>query len=105
MSRENRAKQFMPFAALRGLSEALREAERETVPRAELYDEEAEALNRKLLRLNRGHMVLAACYRDGMYRTVRGRVSRLDPARRVMEIDGVTVHFDELRELEICEEA
>lgn len=31
MSRQDRAKQFMPFAALRGLAEAIKEAEREMV--------------------------------------------------------------------------
>lgn len=33
MSREERAKQFMPFAALKGYEEALREKEREVAER------------------------------------------------------------------------
>ena len=39
MSREDRAKQFMPFAALKGYSEALRKKERIIVPRRELSEE------------------------------------------------------------------
>lgn len=35
MSREDRAKQFMPFAALKGYEEALREKEREVAAREE----------------------------------------------------------------------
>lgn len=35
MSREERAKQFMPFAALKGYEEALREKEREVAAREE----------------------------------------------------------------------
>ena len=35
MSREERAKQFMPFAALKGYEEALREKEREVAKRQE----------------------------------------------------------------------
>lgn len=35
MSREERAKQFMPFAALKGYEEALREKEREVTEREE----------------------------------------------------------------------
>jgi len=35
MSREERAKQFMPFAALKGYEEALREKEREVAEREE----------------------------------------------------------------------
>ncbi len=103
MPRENRAKQFMPFAALRGLAEALREAERETVPRAELCEEEAEALNCKLLRLQRGQTVSVVWHREGAYAAVSGAVSRLDMERRVMEVAGERICFDELREVEICE--
>ena len=43
MSREERAKQFMPFAALKGYEEALREKEREIAEREkkeQLSDEE-----------------------------------------------------------------
>ena len=39
MSRENRAKQFMPFAALKGLEEALEKKEKIVVPKAELCDD------------------------------------------------------------------
>ena len=35
MSRKDRAKQFMPFAALKGYEEALREKEREVAEREE----------------------------------------------------------------------
>lgn len=35
MSREERAKQFMPFAALKGYEEALREKEREVAAKEE----------------------------------------------------------------------
>ena len=38
MSRENRAKQFMPFAALKGLEEALEKKEKIVVPKAELWN-------------------------------------------------------------------
>ena len=43
MDRSNRAKQFMPFAALKGYEEALREKEREVAEREkkeQLSDEE-----------------------------------------------------------------
>lgn len=104
MSRQDRAKQFMPFAALRGFAEAIKEAERETVPRAELYEEEAEVLNRKLHRIRPGQSVTAVCYRSGGYITITGEVSRLDPARRELQIAEVRIRFDELRELELCKE-
>ena len=45
MSREERAKQFMPFAALKGYPEALREKEKIVVPRAEVSEEYAEVFD------------------------------------------------------------
>lgn len=47
MSRADRAKQFMPFAALKGYHEALRRKEKVVVPTAEVSEEYAEVLDRK----------------------------------------------------------
>lgn len=81
----------------------MREAEREMAPRAELCDEEAEALNRRLLRLRKGQTVSVVWHRDGAYAAASGTVSRLDMERRMMEVAGERICFDELREVEICE--
>ena len=51
MSREDRAKQFMPFAALKGYPEALRKKEKIVVPRAEVSEEYAEVLDMRAKRL------------------------------------------------------
>ena len=48
MSREERAKQFMPFAALKGYEEALKEKEKIVVPRRELSEETKEQLDRRI---------------------------------------------------------
>lgn len=104
MSRENRAKQFLPFAALRGLNEALREAERVVMPRAVLFEEEMERVDRMLRQVRVGQRVWAVCYRDGAYMTVCGAVERVETGGRVLQIDGVGVRFEDLRTLEICVE-
>ena len=46
MDRAERAKQFMPFAALKGYEEALREKEKIVVPRIELSEEMKEELEK-----------------------------------------------------------
>lgn len=48
MSREDRAKQFMPFAALKGYEEALRAKEKIVVPKVELSEDIKEVPDRKL---------------------------------------------------------
>ena len=51
MSVNNRAAQFLPFAALSGMEDALNEAARETLPRIELGQDDLEILNLKLAKL------------------------------------------------------
>ena len=75
MSRELRAKQFMPFAALKGHSEALREMERIPAPRKEFSEEYQEELDRGLRQIRRNDAVRIVYYADGEYRELMGNVS------------------------------
>ena len=89
MSRENRAAQFSPFAALTGYGEAVSETARFTEERCEL-DEQAKAmlderlqLLRELLEL-RPEVDITYFIRDslksgGEYRSRSGRLLRIDP--------------------------
>lgn len=54
MSREMRAKQFQPFAALKGYSEALKKKEKVIEPRVEFSEEYQEELDRK--QIGRAHV-------------------------------------------------
>ena len=72
MPRQDRAKQFMPFAALKGLPEAIAKKERITVRKIELSECMAEELNRKFLLLERGKMVTVTYYLQGEYVKMTG---------------------------------
>lgn len=65
-SRDNRAKQFQPFDALRGFSVAVltKEKERQLVPRIELTEDAQEELERKLNLLQGGDDVLVTYFRS-----------------------------------------
>ena len=65
MSREDRAKQFMPFAALKGYPEALRRKEKVVVPRAEVSEEYAEALDRKLRQVKKNDIITVIYFNNG----------------------------------------
>ncbi|MDY4922519.1 YolD-like family protein, partial [Frisingicoccus sp.] len=78
MSREDRAKQFMPFAALKGYSEALRKKERIIVPRRELSEEYGEELDRKLRQVQEGEMISVVYYCRGEYVRLTGKVAKID---------------------------
>lgn len=100
--RADRAQQFMPFAALRGYYDLVRERERERVvePRHDLTDEQALALSRKMLRLRRGEMVAVTHYVDGAYVTTRGVCTDVDLTFRSVTVVKERIFFDDITEVE-----
>ena len=100
MPRNDRAKQFMPFAALKGLPEALAKKERVTVQRIELSECMAEELNRKFLLLERGKMVTVTYYLQGEYVKMTGLVAMIDNNYRILRIVDTRIHFDDVIDIE-----
>lgn len=86
MNREDRAKQFMPFAALKGYPEALRKKEKIVVPKIELPEEYQEELDRKLRQIKKNDVVTAVFFFKGEYLQKKGMVSRIDTSARVIQI-------------------
>lgn len=103
MDNKDRAKQFAPFDALRGLREALRqkEIEHERKPRRELSEEQADELNAALGALSRGDRAEAVFFKDGFYISVTGEVQGIDAVRRVLLIEGGKISFSDLYSIKI----
>lgn len=94
-----RAKQFMPFSALKGLEEAIAEKERlrRLTPRIELSDDAAERLDRRLCALAKGDTVVLKYYHEGEYLTATGRITRLDKTFRTLTLgEDIVVAFDDI---------
>jgi hypothetical protein len=100
MSREERAKQFMPFAALKGYSRALREQEKIVVPKMEFSEEYAEELNRKLRQIQKLDMVTVIYFCKGEYLKVTGMVSRIDPTARILKVVNTKIPFGDIYDIE-----
>lgn len=83
MSREERAKQFMPFGALKGYPEALARKEKRILPRRELSEESLEELNRRLAEREIGERIRIVYYSQGEYRTCTGVFGGVDGAGRL----------------------
>ena len=98
MNRIDRAKQFLPFDAMKGLAEAIRRQEEiyERVERRELGEEDTAALSEALVRVSRGDRVEAVCYREGRYLTRLGVVTQKDEVRRRLSVDGERIDFEDL---------
>lgn len=96
----DRARQFSPFAALRGYYELVHERERVIEPRRPLSEEEARALDATIADLQRGAMVRAVFYEKDAYRTIVGTVSQVDMIYHDLWIVRTRIPFDELCALE-----
>ena len=98
MDRSERAKQFAPFDALRGLREALEEKEREHERREKRMrtEEETEALERVLPLLARGKRAEVLFYEGGFYLQARGAIEEVDLVRRILRIGDGVLSFEDV---------
>ena len=92
----DRAKQFMPFSALRGLEDALAARERILVSKAELSEERAMELDTKMHQLSRGHIATVIHFSKDEYIKTTGMVSRIDETSRIIQIVNTKISFDDI---------
>lgn len=99
MDRALRAKQFMPFAALKGYEAALRQKERVVHPPVQLGEDAQVELDRLLRQLRPGDRVDAVYYQAGDYLERTGLVSRIDADARLLWVAGTPIPLSDLRSL------
>ena len=104
MSREDRAKQFAPFDALKGLSKALRikEYEHEKIEKGEISEEKILKISQNLLKLSKKDKVKVVFFKDGHYLTKYGN-AKVIYEKQLLEIEDYRIKFDDLYDLEIIE--
>jgi len=105
MPASQRAKQFMPFDALTGLRQALKEKEKEKtrVKRKTVCEDKAEQINRTLCLLEVGDFANIVFYHapEAEYVRLSGRVDFLDKTRCFLKIGSNTVYFNDIFEISV----
>ncbi len=98
MNRSDRAKQFAPFEALKGLREALKERENriEKLERAEIAEDKAREIQLELLKVEKGCEIEIDFFNFGSYRRYRGEVSSVDFSLRYLIMENRKIFFDDL---------
>ena len=101
MSREARAAQFAPFAALTGYDDVIHETARLTDRQVELEEYDSERLNRifsELMDCLEEHPVVTVSYfksdehkAGGAYVTVTGQLKKIDTYEQIMKMEDGTV--------------
>ena len=96
----DRAGQFMPFAALRGFYDLIRERERIVVSKHEIAEDKAAELSEKMKLVERGMMVKVLYYSDGEYVSVEGIVSKIDLDFRKLIVVKTEINLDDIWDVE-----
>lgn len=101
ISRADRARQFLPFDALKGLNEALRSKEIEYEDRKDLSEEEEEKISNILLSLESGNNIRVKYYYRRQYILLKGIIKKIDPIKKqILFIDESIIQFNDIIEIE-----
>jgi hypothetical protein len=97
----SRAKQFMPFAALKGYYDLIKDAEKTVEPRHELNEDDALRLSQTVAKLARGSVVRVTYYEDDGYITKDGAITSMDFAIRRLWLVHKEIAFDDIANIEL----
>ncbi len=95
-----RAGQFMPFSALKGFYDLIREKERVIVPKHEIAEDKAQELDVKLKSLEKGSMIKVLYYSDGEYISAEGIVTKIDSDLAKLVVVKTEIDFADIWDIE-----
>lgn len=103
--RVNRAAQFLPFDAMKGLSEELqmREEKLSRVAKKELSEDDAEAINDVINKIDYGSQVEIVYYDQGHYYDIICVVEKKDIVYRYLSVAAQKIYFDDIYSIKIVE--
>lgn len=96
----NRAKQFAPFAALKGHEMELAKQLKRFEERILLAEDEIQRINETLLTIDRGDFVKITYYKDGTYETIIGAVDKLLDYEASIQIKDKKIKLDDIYRIE-----
>ncbi len=101
IKKADRARQFMPFAALTGYYEVIKQREKIIEQRKELSEDEAEILSDKLNKVQKGMLITLTYYKEDCYEILTGLVSNIDPIYRTITIVKTKIAIDDVCDIRI----
>ena len=105
MIRQQRAKQFQPFDAMKGLSEALRDREerhsREL--KRELSEETFNKIQGVILKMEKGDRVRIEYYKAFHSVIIRGRIDKINRVYKFLQLNDEKIYFDDIYDVTITD--
>ena len=96
MDNIDRAKQFLPFDALKGFKEALHEKEKIFIEKKELSEEAQEELSRIINSLELGDKIKIVHYKNKQYKIDFGEIKYIDRVQRFIMINNTKIAIDNI---------
>ncbi len=102
MPQGDRARQFNPFDALKGLQDALRmkEYEHERIVKQDVDEDEIRELSKIILEIEKNDRVSVEFFEDGHYLSVCGSCV-IDFNEKTIQIERKTISFDDIKKIDI----
>ena len=101
MSRLQRAKQFMPFAALKGFETLLSAVARPKEVRVELSEDQIDELNKILQTIHCGEWGRIVYYNKQRYTELIGAVDMISAQMQIISVQGIDIPFRYIKELNL----
>ena len=102
VSRVDRAKLFVPFDALKGLQEILREKEKEVEERKELSEESLMELQEELDKIDIGSYVTIKYYKNNKYIDINGIVKNINyTKKKIILNEDIKINLSDIIELKL----
>ena len=105
MIRQQRAKQFQPFDAMKGLSEALRDREERHCReyKRELSEETVKKIEDALLRVENGVRVRIEYYKAFHSVVMRGEITKINRSYKFLQINDEKIYFEDIYDLTVTD--
>lgn len=101
MDRKDRAKQFMPFDALKGLKDALSEKENEYEERKELSEDKLKELENEFNKIDIGSKIKIKYYKNKQYVEIAGVVTKIDYIKKKIGVDEVLINLSDILSISV----
>ena len=97
----NRAKQFMPFASLKGYFDLILEKEKVIEPKKELTDEKKEKISNIILSIKKRDFVKVKFYQNKGYIIKEGIITYINLDMKILKLLKQEIEFEDIYDLEI----
>ncbi len=105
MPNSERAKQFAPFDALKGLQKALRlkEYEHDRSTKGDLDDETILKISEVLKNIKKNNQIYIKYFEKGYYKDGNFTVKNIDVNKKILSIEDKKINFDDIFDLKILD--